>query len=450
MDIDALLEPVSEDAPCGPDLNADMDPEYDEYYFDSAGRLPGFYYQPGVDRPDGSRSPDRVFDPTEVDLAAEQAATDSLLTRCRDLRLLVLRAQWEALAGKLGSLSQTIEATAALLETFPDDVQPTLADGVSERRDALSDLANQVTMMQALQFAPLVGSAEVTLRKLRVSNGNGTPLAGEEDMSHAMLTDALGDSAYRTKVDETHAALLVIKSGLERISRACQTNATAPFSPQLDPVLGVVTEMLDAITNARPDLRGADVDSVVELEGAVDASASNDGDSPAPAAAAAATAPAGDVVSQAHARMILEACEHYFRRCEPSSAALLLVTQARLLIGRPLIEALETLLPQESGRAIVDFGPQTGFALNIERLRMLSGAMPEGASPDTPQTDQGQVPDIINNADAAQGIRSVEDYFRRVERSSPVPVLLQRARSYLDKDFQSLVAELIPSSENAN
>lgn len=454
MDIEALLEPISEDAPCGADLNADMDPEYDEYYFDSAGRLPGFYYQPGVERPDGSSSPDRIFDPAEVNLKAEQAATDSLLARCRDLRLLVLRAQWEALAGKLPDMAASVEACAALLETFPSDVYPTLAGGNAERRDALSDLANQVTIIQALHFAPLVGSSEVTLRKLRVANGQGTPLQSEGDLSIGMMTDALGDSAYRKKVDETHAALLKLADGLKRITSACQMNADAPFSPQLDPVLAVVDEMLDAITSARPDLRGADVESTSSAEDDTQEETFGDeasADGEAPAKAQSASGPPSSVVSHTHARMILEAAEHYYRAAEPSSAALLLVTQARLLIGRPLIEALETLLPEQSGQAVVDFGPQTGFALNIERLRMLSGAMPEASpTPDTAEADPGPMPVFETAADAAQGIRSVEDYFRKKERSSPVPVLLQRARSYLDKDFQSLIEELIPRQSDDN
>jgi len=51
-------------------------------------------------------------------------------------------------------------------------------------------------------------------------------------------------------------------------------------------------------------------------------------------------------------------------------------------------------------------------------------------------------------ASAAVAIRSVEDYVRRVERSSPIPTLLSRARSYLDRDFQSIIDELIPREED--
>ena len=45
-------------------------------------------------------------------------------------------------------------------------------------------------------------------------------------------------------------------------------------------------------------------------------------------------------------------------------------------------------------------------------------------------------------------IRAVESYFRTQEPTSPVPTLLVRARHYLDKDFDAIVAELIPIPRN--
>lgn len=448
MDLEALLQPVSADAPCGPDLNATMDPEYDEYYFGALGRLPSFYVQPGVERPgpSPSKTPDKIFDPNEVDIRTEARAIDSLLARSRDIRLLVLRTQWEMLAGRLGSAADAVSGIAALLETFRDDLHPGMADGVSDRRDALNDLGDQVTIVQAMQFAGLTGTTEVTLRKLRVASGQASALQNEGDLSLGMLTDALGAPANRKKVDETHGAMLRLLDALGRIERACQTGSK-PFSPAVDPLRKIATEVLEAITGARPDLRGADMPGTGQMD---DTPIESDTPAqPGKTGPVVSQAPASDVVSQLHARRLLEACEYYYRSYEPSSAALLLVTQARLLIGKPLVEALQALLPQQCGQAVVDFGPQTGFRIDAERMVHLSGAMPEG-QPGTPlpEPKPGPEPQVTNAAEAAAAIRSVEDYFRRAERSSPVPVLLQRARSYLDRDFQAIVDELIPRAKD--
>ncbi len=445
MNIEELLMPVSETAPCGADLNAEMDPEYDDYYFGALGRLPSFYFQPGVVRPDGSRTPDVIFDPSTVQITQEARSIDALLDRSRDIRLLLLRAQWEALAGRIGPMSEAVAAIAALLETYPAEVHPALALGLSERREAINDLNQPVTMVQALQFAGLTGNTEVTLRKLRVAAGEMSPLETEEGLSVSPLMDALGQSYNRKKVDETHGAALRMRDALNRIEQACQTNAVSPFSPALQDIRKVADDILDMIQSARPDLRAADLPpSVTAATGPADTPAAG-ADAPSASAAANAAAPAAPsaIVSHLHAKRMLEACERYYSHAEPSSAALLLVTQARLLIGRPLIEALETLLPAQAGQAIVDFGPQTGFQINIDRLRVLTGSLPDAAG-DAPPADPGPDPVVTDPQQASAAIHAVETYFRRTERSSPVPLLLQRARSYLEKDFQSLIDELIP------
>jgi len=444
MSLDWLLEPISEEAPCGPDLNVAMDAAFDDYYFGALGRLPERFLKPGVERPDGSRSPDDVLDPKDVDASGEAKQIDALLKQSRDLRLLVLRAQWEILAGRIAPMAQSVRAIADLLDTFGSAVHPTLESGSGERRDTLNDLAQQNTVLLPLQFAGLTGTTEVTLRKLRIAAGQATPLSFEDEISSAMLQDSLAAPTNRKKVDESHGALLSLSQSLARIVATCQVNESHPFSPALDPLQDLVTECLEAITDARADLRGAEIDAPPPRP------AAEEPGQPEPVAPTAAAPQASDgqsrlqVDSHQEARQVLEACEAYYRHNEPSSAALLLVTQARVLIGRPLIEALETLLPQEAAKAIVEFGPQTGFVMNIDRLRALSsdgaGQSPEPAA----ESPSAPAPVIETSADAVDALRGVESFFRSYEKSSPVPLLLQRARSYADKDFRALVEELIP------
>ncbi len=444
MGIQDLLLPLSEEAPCGPDLNAEFDAEFESYYFDALGRLPSYYAQPGVTRPDGTRTPDHVFDASTVDFRAEERAIDTLLERSRDLRLLVLRAQWEALAHRLGPMAEAVEAVAALLENFPDAVHPTLTDGLSDRRDTLADLAQPVFILQPLQFAGLAGSNEVTLRKVKVAKGEVAPLAGEDDLKLPMLMDALADAGYRERVTQNHGVLVSLSRALARIDHSCRTHPQTPFTPALQPVRRTVQEMLDLIGEARPDLRKAEADALERETAQATEVPSVPSETPAEVAPVSPGS-ALDIHDHAHAKQVLEACEHYYRRYEPSSAALLLVTQARLLIGRPLIEAIETLLPKQASRTVVDFGPASGFILDLERLRTLSQSLPE-TGPETPDapTPARPAPVFVTAPEAAVGIRSVETYFRVAERSSPVPTLLQRARSYLDKDFEALIGELIP------
>lgn len=452
MNLEALKLPVSDELPCGPDLNADVDPEYDEYYFGALGRLPDFFVQPGMTRPDQSRTPDRYFDPKSVDQKAEAEAIGALLERSRDIRLLTLLAQWEILCGRLGPMVDAVETIAVLLQTFPETVHPALDGGVSERRDALEELTQVATVVQPLIFIGLTGSTEVTLRKIRIANGEGTPLEGEEDLSIAALMAALAAAGNRGAVDKSFAAFSRLLAALLAIEHCCQSNPGAPFSPDLGSLKTVVEDVLERIRTARPDL--GKVSGAASAQGADPGG--QDGGSrpllqlPTPAAGEARAERSADsgpaVVSHAHARRVLETCETYFCNHEPSSAAQLLITQARLLIGKPFIEALKTLLPQQAEAAAVDFGPQTGFRINAERLFQLTQEV-AGRKPADEAEDAISGPAFVVSGPetALTALLAVETYFRRTERSSPVPLLLQRARVYLDMDFQTLIDELIPN-----
>lgn len=153
---------------------------------------------------------------------------------------------------------------------------------------------------------------------------------------------------------------------------------------------------------------------------------------------------AAEITSPAAVKVTLAAVERYLAQTEPSSATLLLVTQARLLVGKTLVEALETLLPGEAAKAVVDFGPTTGFALSMDKLKMLAAearpAMGEESALSPPQP-----PVLRERADVAAQLRAVESWYRRNEPASPIPLLLTRARTYLDKDFEAILSELLPS-----
>jgi type VI secretion system protein ImpA len=439
MDLEQLLTPISEEAPCGPDLEAEADPDYDEAYFDRMGEIPEFYYETGVEKPDGSMTPDKIFDPKSVNFRDEAKLLDPLLGRTKDLRLVVLRAQWAALAGNLPKFIESVEWIAALLETFDKDLHPQAA---GDRRSTLGDLNDNTSVVLPLTFLGLTPTGDASLRKLIVARGEMTPLQDEAELELGPIMDSLGSVQNAKPVEKMLEQLVALRDALARVTAACESSETAKFTPDFSRVGDTVTGMIKAITDARSDLQ-VEPEEPAEVEGGAEA-----GEEGGSVAAASAAVGGLEVVSHLHAKRLLEACEAYYRSYEPSSATLLLVTQARSLIGKPLLEALETLLPDNVEQAAVTFNPAAGFALGIARIRALTEDL--GEDPDTPlpEPDPGPEVTIGDPAAAAKAIRSVEDYFRRVERSSPIPTLLSRARSYLDRDFQSIVEELIPKVED--
>jgi type VI secretion system protein ImpA len=439
MGFDWATAPVSDEAPCGPNLDATDDSDFVDYYFDAVGRLPDRYVIPGMDTEGGRRTEDRVFDPKSIDIAAETARIRALLQRSRDIRLLALQAQFDCLAGRPAAVADAVETIADLIALYGDDVHPQIDGGISDRRDALAELAQPITMVTALRYMGLNGTPEVTLRRIQVAEGRFTPYSDEVGLSLQGMRDLLASPAQRDRVDAVHAALSRIVEALVRIASSCRSHPSNPFAPPFDPALKVLEEMRAEITAARPDLRGSET-PVPQV-----ASAAPVADAPPQTFAPAAAPVLVAFANHAEARQALIACETYFQTQEPSSAALLLVRQARQLIGQPLVKALEALLPDDCAKAIVAFGPQTGFALPAQRLKSLSeDNLPLSIAEVQPVAPP---PPVTGAADATAVIRSVEDYFRNREKSSPVPLLLQRARSYMDKNFQALVDELIPRKQ---
>lgn len=433
MAITWLTTAVAEDQPCGPDLLEADDEAFVAYYFEAESSLPERYFTAAARTASDTFQPGTLFDPKTVEHAREREAVLALLKRSRDLRLLSLMARQQALAQRIDALADALAGMADLLETWPAEVHPRAP---SDRRGALEELASTATMLAPLQYMPLAGAAEVSLRRMLVATKQAEPRAGEVGVTESGLTSALAAPQASAVVDKTAAALDVIANALTRIKSAC-LRGERPFTLAIDPVQGAVAAMRRMIWTARPDLAPA---TAAEEPAAAD---QPQADALPVVAPVRATGPARSVTSAGEARAALRAIEMFFLRLEPSSAALLLVTQARLLVGKPLIEAIETLMPADAPNTRIDFGAETGFAMPMDRLRLLAGEL-QALAPAAPAPDPAP-PEIADRSEVAGWLTGVDAYFRTREPASPVPLLIARARSYLDKDFGSLIAEILPA-----
>ena len=220
----------------------------------------------------------------------------------------------------------------------------------------------------------------------------------------------------------------------------------------LDKTVQSVAEMQDLIHAARSDLSTwSEADNAPSEDAPEEVAGDAAGADAVPIAAAPAPPPLPTgtfaVANHRQARATLEEVERYFAETEPSSAALLLTTQARLLIGKSLIEAMETLMPQHAARAVIAFGGDNGFSLSMEQLKSLSAAGTRPREVEAASAERGETarPKVEHRADAAKALEAVEGFFRHQEPGSPIPVLLTRARGYLDRNFESIISEILPS-----
>ncbi|MGJ8603722.1 MAG: type VI secretion system ImpA family N-terminal domain-containing protein [Marivita sp.] len=514
MTLDWITAQISDDAPAGPDLWEDDDPTFSDYYFDAVARLPEAddYVKLGIETSNGNKTPDQIFDPSDVKLSAELKTIDGLLSRTRDVRLLTLRAQWSMLAGNLGAVVDSVGGLASLLETMPNEAHPVVDGSARDRADALNDLAQMGAMILPLRYLDLASSG-TSLRKLRVARGDFRPHDGEDDLTVDALLGALSAEGEATAL--VHEQLHAFKDALSRIANACLAHDT-PHTVQIDPLTTEIDAVLKILSEAQPKLKSlSDAEDAAPV--GADAVVSNSG-----GGTTVYTKPVTEVLDHDDARLRLIGVETYFGKNEPSSAAVLMVTQARILIGRNLVDAFESLMPNTAPDAKVSFLSDFGFQMSFGKLRELADQVqideyPEAeaaSEPDWPQAepdpepevaetpqdetvpeeivddpamsddvteDQGtpddedvaqevpvqeappelspapppptapqSVPDrpafyrVQTPTEAAAQIQAVETFFRAVERSSPIPVLLNRARLYMGQDFEALLKEIIP------
>ena len=236
MSLDWITTPVSDGEPCGPDLDTSDDAEFVDYYFDALGRLPDPYPAPGVTVADTIP----LFDQKSVDHDGEYEQIDGMLQRSRDIRLLALRAQWAILAGRLPDMADAVKAVADGLEEFGNDLHPVTHSAVSDRRDALSELGMMNSVQMPLMYCGLTGNTDVTLRRMRVADGRYTAKAGEEDIDGNAMKSLLGSNDVADQVSKSHAALITLADGFNRILRNCKLNETQPFTPDLSETIALL------------------------------------------------------------------------------------------------------------------------------------------------------------------------------------------------------------------
>ena len=447
MKFEWLTDPTDDAPPTGLDLEAQDDDDFIGYYYEAEGRLPERYFTPGL-APDGSE--DRLFDPRSVSFAREGKQIGDLLRRSRDLRLTSLLARFAILSGRLEDFADAVEATATLMQIWPNEAHPRIDRSAAERRGAIEALNTQPTVVMPLLHLSLLPTGDVTLRRHMVATGRADARASEEGLDGS--TDVLGplrSDANRAQVAKTQADLTRAAAALNMIAQLAASHAKAPFSPDLAAVRTAVSDMQAMISSARPDLPGWSASA--DAAPAADPGYPQLGGAPAEGAPVAAAIPAAPqapalpadvpvIADRDTALAALKAAEAWMALREPSSPSLLLITQARLLVGAPLVQALETLLPAQAGGAVLNIGHGSGFALPMERLKSLSSAgqenRPEAAA-------LPPAPPITDRRGLTACLIGVETYYSMHEPASPVPLLLLKARDMLTKRFDAIVAELI-------
>lgn len=412
--------------PCGPDLY-ETSAEFAGFLDQLEELLPEFY--------------DR-FDRSTVAFGDVFKRIDGFMARTRDLRLLVIAAQYRMLYGDIHGFANAVRTIRLLVERQWAHVHP-VADGTdfTERLGTVEILGQRTTVLLPLDDAALFRtkiSGPVSFRALEVAKGLKTPRGNEPAMSEGRLEEALkADDLEQEAIEDMLADLHDLPLELEAISALCRGHVEAAGAKtKTVPTFVPLCERLRAI---EAEMNGRFTPWLAKKTGKqnVDAPADKQPDLPGtapPASAVASSASAIDISSTAHARLVLKAIETYFSLREPSHPALFLVREAHGLVGKSFLDAIKILAPQRFEYVNLKLG-ESGLQISNPRLQELNQASTAPAS----QDDTLQIAAIASRDAAIGHIIAVKDYFARHEPSSPIPLLLDEARKLGDVSFSGLL-----------
>jgi len=389
------LAPISPEAPCGPDLDAEGDLEFMNFLAAYEGQLPDSYFS---------------FDRKTIDFSAAFATATALRKRTQDLRLILLVAKLAALNRDLYGFAREVAEIAWLLQNQWDNVHPQPERGdYSSRLAQLGTLDDSPVVVLPLQYATLVQSERegpLAYRAVMITLGDAKPRDGEK-LAPAGAIERILSTIDVEALAKAHETLARLRDDLQAISTL---TAERPL----------VAKMLDFAQTAlaRRDPSFAAAAGVGATEGPQEVSSGST---------------SFETLSDVDGA--LAAALGYFQSKEPSSPAILLIAQARATLGKNLYEVIRLLAPRHADAARVFVGPSDAFSV------------PVGSLQDAPSLDfsPSDAPPVESRVAAFALIEQVAAHLRGVEPSSPAPYLLDRARTLATRDFLTLLSDVFPA-----
>jgi type VI secretion system protein ImpA len=439
MRYDWLLEPVNGQEPCGPDLDEIGDDKYLNYVLPAASRIPERYYKADTDKP---------IERSEIKLKAEVEEIAALLEASRDIRLLCIEARFQSFAGDLPGFADCIQAIAGLVDRFWEDVHPKSSDGdFTLRQNVLSGLDDWWQIIHPLQHLPLVRDKRlgpVTFRQYAVASGAAQNRPDETAIDLSDIYRALSAEENREASDASIAAITATEGALASIRNSFIANAGYEYVPSFDKLSDFLAKAIALFAVARPDLQFGAAGSDEPAEGAAPSQETpTNGAQPPAAAAARDSAYAGTIASHADATAALLAVESYFAGREPSSPALILVHQARMLVGKPLVYAIEALVPEAAAKAVIKFQSGIAFQLPMPVMKNLTETVTKSEPAQGVAAVAARTYVAQSRSEAMALIAEVELFFKTAEPSSPIPMLLAKANGFTNRNFDMILKDLI-------
>ena len=344
VDLDALLQDVEPDAPCGPNL--EYDPEFLELEQAILGK-PEVQYG------------DTVTPAVPPEWKVVKRLSSDLLARSRDLRLAVALLRAGLNLNGISGCADGLRLIELLLEQRWDSVHPQLdPDDDNDpmlRINSLATLADASTIVRELKESTLImlpGLGPLSIRSLEIASGELTPPEGEAKVEFSSIESALSDVELEREqalCDDLQRAF----DSVVNIESALMRQVGSSQALNLDGLSRNLKRARDFVANHLAERTGADSPVAEEAgEGGDAAVAASGGGGARPAAISGEIASRADVI-----KMIDKICK-YYQQNEPSSPVPLLLERAKRLVPKNFFEVLEDLAPDGMTQLLMVSGPR--------------------------------------------------------------------------------------------
>lgn len=342
LDIDKLLAPISEDSPCGENL------EYDADYAEMAKAAEG-----KGDQQFGKT----VIAAEEPDWKTVRSLAVSLLGRSKDLRIADFLTRASIRLDGLPGLHGGLSVIHGLCERFWPTVHPQLDpdddNDPTIRVNTIATLCDPLTTLKAVREMPFVKSklGMFSYRDLLVARGEMPPPASgnKTEMSSLDAAFAECDPNLLLSLAESAKECLRLSMGIEAVVTDQVGTSNAPNLEDLTDMLrGINKHLQDRVQqrglNKQPEPEPVEEDAPAESSSGSTATASTSASQPMRIT--------GEISSREDViRTIDKICE-YYRRYEPSSPVPLFLNRAKRLASKSFLDILRDLTPDALSQAL--------------------------------------------------------------------------------------------------
>jgi type VI secretion system protein ImpA len=315
-DVEALLAPVSEEQPCGPDLSRASERSELERLIASATTVEF----------DGNTGQPKPL--PEIDWKPVIRRIVEQLGKTKDISLAVYLCRAGALGKQLDVVAQGTAVLNGLLERYWDTVHPRLDDLELVGRSTLCEsLAHRGLFLAPLERVPVL--AHPRLGVFKGSDLNRLRKNAEADAEFGpfkLALNELGDQPIRT----AYALLGEIDDGLRQAAGAFAAKAGGQASLNFKPTHATIGELRKALSFFF-------IASPADAQAEPETSAAESADS---------GAPRGALNGREDVLRALDAVAEYYRRREPSSPVLPMVERAKAWVPMSFMDVLEDIAPE--------------------------------------------------------------------------------------------------------